>query len=520
MLSMNLFQLIQRTNYNGVSLNLTRKFAYQLVLVLKQLEEHDPPIIHCDVKPENVVLRDPSRSSIRLIDFGSACCMQQGAKMYKYVQSRFYRSAEVILELGYDTAIDRWSLGCMLVELHTGIPLFAGKNEMDQLARFTGVLGPLPDDMIERSNKKDLFFYDMGQAQQESYVRPLAARGGSPPLLGHGQQQDLAASPSPVIAAEVLNSLSATSSISAVTAASAVTGGTYSTPAPASTAPQPSLPPAPPTVSEARQSHRNFAITPSGSVGVTCPSNHNNNNTVVAVPALRRPMTAVTMEPSSKKGGIGGKVGGGGGGFSSVGSRTASSRPATSIRKSQKAHVNVITPADSPTTTTTTTTTTTIVVPPVVTPSSLASGGLRQSALTPKPRLTTSNHLLVHGDGTPSSSSKISRAGLQHPQQQQQQQQMGALPSKSPFLLRVQPTPDQCQSLEEIIGVYSGGPRGCRRGQPGHDVEDYKVFLDFIQRLLCYDPRKRMSCTEALQHPFLAELEMQKQWKYLSGGAP
>nr|CCC91518.1 putative serine/threonine-protein kinase [Trypanosoma congolense IL3000] len=124
MLSMNLFQLIRLTNFNGVSLDLTRKFAYQLVLVLKQLEEHDPPIIHSDVKPENVVLRDSSRSSIRLIDFGSACYMKQGATLYKYVQSRFYRSVEVILELNYDTAIDRWSLGCMLVELPTGVPLF------------------------------------------------------------------------------------------------------------------------------------------------------------------------------------------------------------------------------------------------------------------------------------------------------------------------------------------------------------------------------------------------------------
>jgi dual specificity tyrosine-phosphorylation-regulated kinase 1 len=40
--------------------------------------------------------------------------------MYKYIQSRFYRSPEVLLELEYGHPIDMWSLGCILVEMHTG----------------------------------------------------------------------------------------------------------------------------------------------------------------------------------------------------------------------------------------------------------------------------------------------------------------------------------------------------------------------------------------------------------------
>lgn len=50
--------------------------------------------------------------------------------MYSYIQSRFYRAPEVILGISYDLAIDMWSLGCMLVELCIGEPLFGGDDEV------------------------------------------------------------------------------------------------------------------------------------------------------------------------------------------------------------------------------------------------------------------------------------------------------------------------------------------------------------------------------------------------------
>lgn len=66
-------------------------------------------VIHCDLKPENILLVNPKRSEIKIIDFGSSC--QLGEKIYSYIQSRFYRSPEVLLGLQYDMNIDMWSLG-------------------------------------------------------------------------------------------------------------------------------------------------------------------------------------------------------------------------------------------------------------------------------------------------------------------------------------------------------------------------------------------------------------------------
>ena len=51
-------------------------------------------------------------------------------KIYQYIQSRFYRSPEILIGVSYDMAIDMWSLGCILVEMHTGEPLFSGANEV------------------------------------------------------------------------------------------------------------------------------------------------------------------------------------------------------------------------------------------------------------------------------------------------------------------------------------------------------------------------------------------------------
>ena len=63
----------------------------------------------------------------QVIDFGSACFNAQ--PVYTYIQSRFYRSPEVLLGCPYFCAVDMWSFGCILAELYTGNPLFPGESK-------------------------------------------------------------------------------------------------------------------------------------------------------------------------------------------------------------------------------------------------------------------------------------------------------------------------------------------------------------------------------------------------------
>ena len=131
LLSHNLYQVIKKSK--SLSLPLVRKFAYQLLNSLHFLY-NEVHIIHSDLKPENILLREPNMIGIKIIDFGSSC--RYNDKIFNYIQSRFYRAPEVLLGMDYSHPIDMWSLGCILVELHTGVPLFPGQDSYDQVSFF------------------------------------------------------------------------------------------------------------------------------------------------------------------------------------------------------------------------------------------------------------------------------------------------------------------------------------------------------------------------------------------------
>ena len=51
-----------------------------------------------------------------------------------------------------------WSLGCIVVELFLGLPLFPGSSEYNQVARITEMLGMPPAWMLETGKQAGEFF--------------------------------------------------------------------------------------------------------------------------------------------------------------------------------------------------------------------------------------------------------------------------------------------------------------------------------------------------------------------------
>lgn len=154
-LSINLYELLKQNSYAGIGLDLVRIFLVQILQALDVLVRSE--IIHCDLKPENILVKALDTTELKIIDFGSAC--QLHYPIYSYVQSRFYRSPEVLLGWPrYDSKIDMWSLGCVAAELFLGIPLFPGQSEMNMIARIVEMLGDPPDRFLERCQYSCKFF--------------------------------------------------------------------------------------------------------------------------------------------------------------------------------------------------------------------------------------------------------------------------------------------------------------------------------------------------------------------------
>ncbi|KAI9354067.1 hypothetical protein DFJ73DRAFT_959064 [Zopfochytrium polystomum] len=210
LLGSNLYEWVKAGQFRGVHSGVIKRFAVQIVECMVLMSKFK--IVHCDLKPENILLRDPSFThpdrcdtiqsttdsragrvpadfdpsqsfyEIKAIDFGSSCF--EAEKIYTYVQSRFYRSPEVILGISYTVAIDMWSLGCILAELFIGYPLFPGENEQEQLSCIMEVKGVPPEDLIERGSRRKLFFESNGNPRPYTNSKGKKRKPGAKTLAG------------------------------------------------------------------------------------------------------------------------------------------------------------------------------------------------------------------------------------------------------------------------------------------------------------------------------------------------
>jgi dual specificity protein kinase YAK1 len=154
--------LLNRSLFDGLGqgppvsslLERTRGIMKQLLQALEFI--HHLGIIHSDLKTDNVLLLDDDCQQIVLIDFGSATVGDGEPGIY--IQSRFYRSPEVILRLPFDSKIDVWSAGCVAAELFLDFAPFGCESEFDLVHAMVALLGPFPDRMLSSSSRWQRFF--------------------------------------------------------------------------------------------------------------------------------------------------------------------------------------------------------------------------------------------------------------------------------------------------------------------------------------------------------------------------
>lgn len=108
---------------DGLSMPLATFYTASLVLALSHIHSHG--VVYRDLKPENIMLI--SNGYIKVIDFGLAKKVPYTKvvgddttvchKTYTLCGTPEYLAPEIICNLGYDRAVDIWSLGVLLYEM-------------------------------------------------------------------------------------------------------------------------------------------------------------------------------------------------------------------------------------------------------------------------------------------------------------------------------------------------------------------------------------------------------------------
>ncbi|XP_073988990.1 SRSF protein kinase 3-like isoform X2 [Rhodnius prolixus] len=113
---------------------------------------------------------------VKIADLGNSCWIDQ--HFSESIQTRQYRSLEVIIGAGYGTGADIWSTACLAFELATGDYLFepqAGSDytrDEDHLAHIIELLGPIPKHVIMAGQESHHFFKNSGELTHINNLKP------------------------------------------------------------------------------------------------------------------------------------------------------------------------------------------------------------------------------------------------------------------------------------------------------------------------------------------------------------
>lgn len=122
-----------------------KSFMKQMLCGLQYM--HSRSVVHRDLKPQNVLLS--LNKDVKLADFGLARVEGIPVKKYSHeAVTLWYRPPDVICgSTNYGLAVDMWSMGCIFAEMVTGLPLFNGHTDAEQLLKIFKLFGtPSRDD--------------------------------------------------------------------------------------------------------------------------------------------------------------------------------------------------------------------------------------------------------------------------------------------------------------------------------------------------------------------------------------
>lgn len=123
-----------------------------------------------------IVINEDELISVKIADLGNACWTHH--HFTDEIQTRQYRSPEVLLGYHWGASTDLWSFACLIFELLTGDYLFDPRNgksytkDDDHIAQIIELIGPFPRSMLKEGYYTRDFFNSRGELQRILKLKP------------------------------------------------------------------------------------------------------------------------------------------------------------------------------------------------------------------------------------------------------------------------------------------------------------------------------------------------------------
>lgn len=128
----------------------------------------------------SMIINEDELISVKIADLGNACWVHH--HFTDEIQTRQYRSPEVLLGYHWGASADLWSFACLIFELLTGDYLFDPRNgksytkDDDHIAQIIELIGPFPRSMLKESYYAREFFNSKDELLRIAKLKPWALK--------------------------------------------------------------------------------------------------------------------------------------------------------------------------------------------------------------------------------------------------------------------------------------------------------------------------------------------------------